>query len=182
MDTLTLFSPWVNLSNWESLISRKEDRGGVYIFARFEDSPPSGPADPLDRRVVYIGQSSKSFKSHWILFYRGLRFPIETKYNPSKYPRALRYISIFGEDSPLPHIACLPLQHLKQAFLQPGSLSLLDLNAASYRGTVPIETFLDNNINLSLNYLEHRLIMLYTCYYGSAPAIQADKQVILERE
>jgi hypothetical protein len=175
MSKVISFSPWVNSASWNSLAGGKEDQGGVYLFAKFEHEPPLGPADSLEKSVVYIGQSSKSFKSRWHLFFKGLENPTEAKSNPNKYPRALRYMSKFGEDSPPPHVACLPLQHLKQAFLNPGSYSLLDIDTGVYRGRTTTQDFLDMHSELLLKYIEQRLIVLYACHHGDTPVIQEDK-------
>ncbi|MFC2026838.1 hypothetical protein ACFLUX_02565 [Chloroflexota bacterium] len=161
--------------NWKSLAGRKGDKGGLYLFARFEHEPPLGPADPLEKCVVYIGQSYASFKSRWHLFYRGLNDPMEAKLNPERYPRALRYMKLFGEDSPPPHVANLPWEQLKKAFLEPGSCPLLDMDIARYRSRYTTDDFLNENQKLILGYFEQRLIMLYSCFYGKKPAIQENK-------
>src|SRR4030042_3927871 len=92
------FSPWVNWVNRNNL-EGEEDKGGVYLFSRFEREPNLGSADPLDKSVIYIGQSSKAFKNRWELFDEGLRNPMLVKDKPNKYPRAKRYIEKFGPDS-----------------------------------------------------------------------------------
>ena len=51
-----------------------ENLPGVYVIGRFVDaSPPSGPADPLDPHVIYIGETARRLKSRLKTFERKRR-------------------------------------------------------------------------------------------------------------
>lgn len=146
-----VFSSWVDHSNWRDLLS-KEDKGGLYLFARFKEAVPSGPANPLEENVVYIGQSSRSFRSRWYLFYSGLEDPEEARNNPAKYPRALRYLETFREGGILPHVACLPI----------GELGLEQPREA-------------RSVRLALVVLENKLLDYYYEANRKLPAIQSKR-------
>ncbi len=162
------FSPWVNWVNRNSCAGKgKKDIGGVYLFARFEHEPPPAPADPLEKSVVYIGQSSRrTFKSRWNPFDRALKNPRKAK------GRAKRYIDLFGPDPSPPYVATLPVQELVRAFLKIGcSCSLLDLDAS---GAEVGNDFLDEIDDLLVKYMERRLILLCAAQHGHRPVLNKD--------
>ncbi len=59
------FSPWMR---WDD---RKDyehvNSPGVYIMAHLK-RVPSGPANPLSSRVIYIGETGRSFRVRWSQF------------------------------------------------------------------------------------------------------------------
>jgi hypothetical protein len=63
-----------NFSNWMPWVSRKNfpncKQPGVYLLAHFEQ-PPLGPADPLSKEIVYIGETcDQDLAKRWRQFNR----------------------------------------------------------------------------------------------------------------
>ena len=54
----TIFSEWIQ---WKNLDFKSKDLTfpGVYILAKF-NSVPSGVAKPLDKRIIYVGETCKN--------------------------------------------------------------------------------------------------------------------------
>lgn len=147
-----------------------ENAEGVYLFARFDNEPPPGPVDPLEKSVIYVGQCQSPFKNRWDPFDRGLANPHLAKANPRIYPRAIRYIALFGSDRSRIYVATLKSCDLMKAFLRLGCCSLLDLNIGA--STAVVDTrFADEIKDLLIKYMERRLILLYACRYGHRPAL-----------
>jgi hypothetical protein len=166
-----VFSPWVNWASRNGLAgARDTDFGGLYLFARFDQQVPPGPADPFDRSVVYIGQSSKqTFRSRWDPFDRAVNDPTKAKY------RAKRYTQLFGPSPSFPHVAALPYQDLVRAFMGIVPCSFLDLDAnRATVGTDIMTEFLDKSDDLLTKYIERRLILLHALRNGHRPALNVD--------
>jgi hypothetical protein len=170
------FSPWVNLANWNDLVSNEEeDKGGIYLFARFEREPHVDSANPLDKSVIYVGQSSKgTFKGRWNLFYEGLKNPTLVQANPKKYPRARRYIEYFGPDSSLQslYVASLSYQNLGKVLLKIGKCSLFDIDPSIAEVDITNPDF--HILDSLIKYIERRLILLYTLHHGYRPFLNED--------
>jgi len=61
------FSKWYRWSDRNSIEGSKNP--GVYLLAKFERSPPSsGPANPLQDEIVYIGETCASLRRRWCQF------------------------------------------------------------------------------------------------------------------
>ena len=163
------FSPWVNWVNRNSLAGKgKEDKGGVYLFARFEQEPPHGPADTLEKSVIWVGQSSKrTFKSRWDPFGR-VAFKEMTRKG-----RAKRYGELFGGDQSHLYVSTLPVQELLKAFLKIRPCSLLDIDAGNAEVDVT-DKFLPEIDDLLIKYMERRLILLYALHHGHRPVLNVD--------
>lgn len=163
------FSGWVSWKNRNGLAS---GRGGLYLFARFEREVPSGPANPLEKSVVYIGQSSKqTFRSRWNPFGRGLRNPATAK------GRAARYIKSFGVPPLFPHVAVLPIGEIVKSFSLGVPCPWLDLygNAANAKVNIGSQhDFLEKIEDLLVKYMERRLILLYALEHGARPALNKE--------
>lgn len=69
------FTPWIS---WEKRTGVEESGakltayGGVYLIAHFLKSPPTGTADHLDDRVVYVGEG-KNLGRRWYQFERSAK-------------------------------------------------------------------------------------------------------------
>jgi len=48
------------------------ERPGVYLLGRFDEEPPAPPVtvDPLDARVIYIGETCGQLRKRWRQFHR----------------------------------------------------------------------------------------------------------------
>lgn len=85
------FSDWYYWSNRDSILHRHLP--GVYAIALFKNSlPPDGPADPLTKSVIYIGEASKSLRIRWGAFDKAA-FNLNAQ---SKRARKYREIGIFS--------------------------------------------------------------------------------------
>lgn len=149
-----LFTSWVKPSDWEELAS-KWRQGGIYLFGRFEGTTPKGAADPLCPEVVYIGKTSRSFRSRWYLFFQGLTCPDKARKLPSKYPRVLRYIETYGEGEPYPCVACLPYESLELKLREEEQLDIVSMPKS-----------------LVLQTIETELVSEFSLLRGKLPAIQ----------
>jgi len=163
------FSPWVSWVNRNNLAGKgKADMGGVYLFARFEHEPTLALADPLEKSIVYIGQSSRrTFKSRWDPFERYL------KANKGK-GRAKRYRELFGGDLSHLYVSTLPFTELLRAFLKLAPCSFLDINCSSAEVVVTDKFEFTNVDDLLIKYVERRLILLYALHHGYRPILNID--------
>ena len=163
------FSPWISWFNRNNLAGKgKADVGGVYLFARFEYEPPSGPVEPSEKRIVYIGQSSRqTFKGRWDPLERYL------KANKGK-GRAKRYGDLFGDDLSHLYVSTLPYADLLRAFLKIAPCSFLDINCGNIATVMTDEfKFIDVD-DLLIKYVERRLILLYALRHGYRPVLNID--------
>ena len=159
------FAPWVRWANKSSLPDRS--KSGVYIIGRFENEPPLGPADPLDKGVVYIGESSTArLQNRWRSFERSVR-------SKGKHRGGKRYKEMFGEDLSVAYISTLPGDRLMKAFLKLDSCSFLDISASDAKvdGTDELLREIDD---LIIKYMERRLILLHSLANGRRPACNVD--------
>lgn len=67
--------PVVTFSSWRPWHSRTEisgvESGGVYLLAHFPKTAPKGAACPLDRHIIYIGETHRqSLVRRWSQFQR----------------------------------------------------------------------------------------------------------------
>ena len=160
------FSPWVRWAARNNLPDR--DKPGLYIIGRFTQPPRPGAADPFDRDVVYIGESSGGrFQGRWRSFDRAA-FKGTGKHRGGK-----RYRERFGGDSTVLFVSTLSDEGLVGAFLKLNRCQLLDINASDAK--VPIANELLSEIDdLLIKYIERRLILLYSLTHGHRPACNAD--------
>ena len=65
-----VFSPWVPWSDRAQINGARDQ--GVYLLAHFDDDKvPTGPASPLDNRLVYIGEThGQTLIERWSQFSR----------------------------------------------------------------------------------------------------------------
>ena len=61
------FSPWMRWSAREEY--EHDESPGIYILAHL-DRPRGGAANPLSSRVIYIGETGRSFQNRWNEFQR----------------------------------------------------------------------------------------------------------------
>lgn len=166
------FSSWVSWISRNSLAGKgMEDQGGVYLFARFQHQPSPGSADPLEKSVICIGQSSKGeggFKSRWDAFEGAV------KNRTGKY-RARIYVELFGTDLSHLYVSTLPCQELQKAFLELAPCSLLDIYVSNAKVTITGNLELLNEVNdLLIKYMERKLILLYALHHGYRPVLNVD--------
>jgi len=164
------FSPWVSWAQRNGLALGS----GVYLWARFEEYPPLGPANPLHQGIIYVGQCRTKFKNRWELVDDGLRNPAKMAQFPKKYPRAKRYMEQFGQDTSRLYVATLPVQELHHAFQNPGTYALLDIDMTSAGKGVLVGPFPNPNDDLLVKYMERRLILLYAVQHGHRPVINVE--------
>jgi hypothetical protein len=69
------FSPWCVWEARDKLAVDADDYvaaySGVYVLAHFDGRPPRGAADPLDRRIIYIGEGGVLGR-RWYNFQRSI--------------------------------------------------------------------------------------------------------------
>ena len=160
------FTPWVSWVNRNSL----PDKGkpGVYLIARFEQQPPLEPADPFEKRIVYIGESSGGrFQSRWRSFERS------AFKNKGRHRGGKRYKERFGGDSSILYVSTLSDEGLVKAFLGLATCALLDINASSAKVDITDELLREID-DLLVKYMERRLILLYSVAHGHRPACNVD--------
>lgn len=68
------FTPWIP---WTERLTVDEEGyklheySGVYLLAHIDGTPPRGDADPMDRRIIYVGEGG-GFKQRWYNFQRSV--------------------------------------------------------------------------------------------------------------
>ncbi len=160
------FSPWANWASRNNLPDK--DKPGVYLIARFEQKSPSGPADPFEKSIVYIGESSGGrFQSRWRSFERSA-FKDKGKHRGGK-----RYKEQFGGDSSVLYISTLSGDGLVKTFLGLETCPFLDINASSAKVDMT-DKLLSEIDDLLVKYMERRLILLYSLAHGHRPVCNAD--------
>jgi len=165
MNTDECFAPWVRWADKSRLPDKS--KSGVYIIGRFENKPPLGPADPLDKGVVYVGESSTGrLQSRWRSFERSVG-------SKGKHRGGKRYKEMFGEDLSVAYISTLSDDRLVKAFLRLDSCAFLDISASDAKvdGTDELLWEIDD---LLIKYIERRLILLHSLANGRRPACNVD--------
>ena len=163
------FSPWVGWAARNSLPDK--EKPGVYIIGRFTHPPPSGPADPFNGNVVYIGESSGGrFQGRWRSFERSA-FKGEGKHRGGK-----RYKERFGGDSSVLYVSILPDEDIVKGFLEPGKCLFIDNIAGDIKVTdaIELDVLLHEIDDLLIKYVERGLLLLYSIAHGNRPACNAD--------
>ena len=160
------FTPWVSWANRNSLADK--DKSGVYLIGRFEQLPPPGPADPLEKNIAYIGESSGGrFQSRWRAFARSA-FKGSGRHRGGK-----RYKEIFGGDSSVLYVSALSDEGLMKALLGLDTCSLLNINAGDAKLDMTDQALMEIDSPL-IKYMERRLILLYSLAHGHRPPCNAD--------
>lgn len=163
------FSPWVCWVARNSLPDK--EKPGVYIIGRFTQPPPSGAADPFDKNVVYIGESSEGrLQRRWRSFEQAA-FKGKGKHRGGK-----RYSQKFGGDSSVLYVSILPDENIVNGFLEPGKCLFIDNVTGDIKVTdaVELDVLLHEIDDLLVKYVERRLILLYSIAHGNRPACNAD--------
>lgn len=63
------FQRWVRWKERDKI--RDSDKPGVYALAKFKNRPPVGGANPLDKDIIYFGETCKqSLRARWNQFNR----------------------------------------------------------------------------------------------------------------
>jgi hypothetical protein len=160
------FTPWASWANRNSLADK--DKSGVYLIGRFDQPPPVGPADPLEKNIVYIGESSGGrFQGRWRAFARSA-FKGSGRHRGGK-----RYKEIFGGDSSVLYVSSLSCEGLMKALLGFDTCSLLDIDASHAKLGITDEALPEIDSPL-IKYMERRLILLYSLAHGCKPPCNAD--------
>ena len=160
------FTPWASWAHRNSLDDK--DRSGVYLIGRFEQPPPAGPADPLEKNIVYIGESAEGrFQSRWRAFARSA-FGVGGKHRGGR-----RYREKFGGDSSVLYVSALSCEGLMKALLGIDTCSLLDIDADHAKLGMKEEALPEINSPLA-KYMERRLILLYSLAHGHMPPCNGD--------
>ena len=158
------FTPWLPWASRQQ--SPYKDKSGVYLIARFLKQPPSGPADPLEDEIVYIGESCKErLQSRWRSFDRAA-------FRDGKHRGGKKYKQLFGGTSTVLFVATFPDTDLVESFLTTG-VSLLDINRNSAKDVIDFD-FLNEIDDLIVKYMERRLILLYSLARGHRPLCNVD--------
>ena len=84
---------------------------GVYVIAHLK-RVPSGPANPLSSRVVYIGETGGSFRIRWSQFHRSAR-------GGQGHGGGDNYHKKFRKPREDLHVAALPIANLGGRDLKP---------------------------------------------------------------
>ena len=162
------FAPWVSWTSRSSLPGI--DRPSVYIIGRFGQPPPSGAANPFDKNVVYIGESSEGrLRGRW------RSFELAAFRGTGKHRGGKRYNQAFGGDSSVLYVSILPDKEIVKVFLRFGRCSFIDDVTASIKVTAAseLEDLLWDIDDLLVKYVERRLILLYSIVHGNRPACNA---------
>lgn len=163
------FSPWESWNNRNSLPGK--NKPGVYLIGRFTPSPTSGPADPLDEHVVYIGESAGGrIQSRWRAFGRAA---FEGK---GRHLGGIRYRQKFEGDPSVVHVSILLDEEIVKEFLEPGKCSFIDniTNDVKVTDAIELDVLLHEIDDLLIKYVERRLILLYSIAHGNRPPCNGD--------
>jgi len=140
----------------------------VYLIARFEQGPSPGSADPLEKNIVYIGQSSAGRFQGRCRAFENAAFR-----NKGKNRAGKRYRQLFdGNSSPL-YVSVLSGKGLVKAFLGLEVCPLLDINGSSAKVDIT-DKLLGEIDDLLIKYMERRLILLYSLAHGYRPVCNVD--------
>lgn len=169
MKTDISFSPWISWNNRNSLPGK--NKSGVYLIGRFMLPPISGPADPFDEHVVYIGESASGrFQGRWRSFGRAA---FEGK---GRHGGGIRYRQKFGGDYSVVYVSILLDEEIVKEFLEPGKYSFIDniTSAVKVTDAIELDVLLHEIDDLLIKYVERRLILLYSIAHGNRPPCNAD--------
>jgi len=161
--------PWISWDHRNSLPGK--DKPGVYLIGRFALPPISGPADPFDEHVIYIGESAGGrFQGRWRSFERSA-FKGKGKHRGGK-----RYKQKFGGDSSVLYVSILPDEEIVKGFLEPGKCLFIDSITSDVKLTdaIELDVLLHEIDDLLIKYVERRLILLYSIAHGNRPPCNAD--------
>ncbi len=160
------FSPWASWASRTSLPDK--DKTGLYLLARFEEKLSLGPANYLEKSIVYIGQTSKQAFKKRLRAFGNAAFE-----NKGKNRAGKRYKEQFGGDSSLLYISTLPEEELMKAFLSSRTYPSLGIDKSHINVDITAE-FLSEIDDLLVKYLERKLILLYSLAHGQRPACNQD--------
>jgi len=159
------FSPWAKWASRNNLTN--EDDSGVYLIARFDQEPHSGPGSPFEKSIVYIGESSGGrLRGRWRSFERSA-FKSKGRHRGGK-----RYRELFGGTSSVLYVSVLSGKGLIKAFLGFERCPFLDISCSSAKAET--DNLLHEIDDLLMKYVERRLILLYSLAHGHRPACNAD--------
>ena len=166
MPTNFNFTPWVA---WVDRNKQPEsDKPGVYLIGRFKEQPPAGPANPLDKRVIYIGESAAGRqKGRWRSFAR-------TAFkNTGKHGGGKKFKELFGDDSSMVYVSFITDEDLIREMWKKRANSTLGLDKSQWKATVTNDIFIEI-AELVIKYEERRLILQYALLHGHRPLCNAD--------
>ena len=163
------FSSWIRWDVRNSIPNI--GKPGVYLIGRFTQAPPSGPANPLEINVVYIGESTDGrFRYRWRSFDRAA-------FKGKKAHRGgVEYQQKFGGDSSVLYVSILPEDEIAEGLLGIEKCSFIDniTDIVEVNNAVELNVLLGGIDDLLIKYLERRLILLYSITHGNRPACNTD--------
>ncbi len=95
--------PAIVFSSWTHWTKRanipRSNLPGVYLLARFSESPQVKEADPLSEQIVVIGQTRRSLLGRWTQFHAAAFGPggnhsEGTRYREKNYPDAMKTLYV----------------------------------------------------------------------------------------
>lgn len=97
------FSKWYHWS--ERHLIKNSDLPGMYLLTKF-DKAPEGFVDPLDKHIIYIGETSRSLKRRW------KEFDNSAFHDTAGHSGGWRYKYTYGDNGKDLYVAAMPVKYV----------------------------------------------------------------------